>query len=47
MYFDDQSYELVERDLVMPHVAADDVRDTIEIDPRCRVLFCHLCAPDH
>jgi hypothetical protein len=33
MYLDDQSYQLVGPDLVMPHVAADDVRDPIEIDP--------------
>jgi hypothetical protein len=33
MHLDDQSYELVGPDLVMPHVAADDVRDLIEIDP--------------
>jgi hypothetical protein len=33
MHLDDQSYELVGPDLVMPHVAADDVRDLMEIDP--------------
>jgi hypothetical protein len=33
MHLDDQSCELVGPDLVMPHVATDDVRDLIEIDP--------------
>jgi hypothetical protein len=33
IHLDDQSYELVGPDLVMPDVAADDVRDLIEIDP--------------
>jgi hypothetical protein len=30
---------------VMPHVAADDARDLIEIDPWRRILFGHLRAP--
>lgn len=33
MHLDDQSYELVGPDLVMPHVAARDARDLIEIAP--------------
>ena len=33
MHLDDQSRELVGCDLVMPHVAADDACDLMEIDP--------------
>jgi hypothetical protein len=45
MHLDDQPYELVGPNLVMPHVATDDVRDLIEIDPWRRILFGHLRAP--
>ena len=45
MHLDDQSRELPGGDLVMPHVAADNVCDLIEIDPWRRILFGHLCAP--
>jgi hypothetical protein len=31
---------------VMPHIAADDLRHLIRIDPRWRVLFCHRVLPD-
>jgi hypothetical protein len=30
---------------MMPHVAADDACDLIEIDLRRRVLLGHVCAP--
>ena len=46
MHLDNQSRELVGRDLVMPHIAADDLRHLIGIDPRWRVLFCHRVLPD-
>ena len=45
MHLDDQSCKLVDRDLVMPHIAADDLRDLIRIDPRRR-FFCHRVLPD-
>jgi hypothetical protein len=45
MHLDYQSCELVGLDLVMPHVAGDDLRDLIEIDPRLPV-FCHRVLPD-
>jgi hypothetical protein len=44
MHLDDQSCELVDRDLVMPHIAADDLRDLIRIDPGR--FFCHRVLPD-
>jgi hypothetical protein len=47
MHLDDQSCELVDRDLVMPHIAADDLRDLMEIDSRRPVLFCHRVLPDY
>jgi hypothetical protein len=32
MHFDNQPYKLIGRDLVMPHVAADDLRHLIDIN---------------
>jgi hypothetical protein len=31
-------------DLVMPHIAANDFRDPIRVDPRRRVLVCHFIS---
>jgi len=47
MYLDDQSYEFVGFDLMMRHIAADDLRDLMEIDSRRPVLFCHRVLPDY
>jgi hypothetical protein len=33
MHVDDQCCELVDRDLVMPEIAVDDLRDLMGIDP--------------
>jgi len=44
MHLDDQPCELVGRDPVMPHIAADDVRDVIKIDPWRRILFGHCTS---
>jgi hypothetical protein len=43
MHLVNQSCELVGPDLVMPHIAADDLRDLIRIDSRRRVL--PSCSP--
>jgi hypothetical protein len=41
VHFGNQSRELVGSDLVMPHVAADNEGDLIEVDPWWwRVVFC-------
>ena len=45
MHLHDQSCELVGRDLVMPYIATDDLRDPIGIDP-WRRFFCHRVLPD-
>jgi hypothetical protein len=44
MHLDNQSGELVGLDLMMPQIAADDLRDLVMIDPRRRV-FCHRGSP--
>jgi len=44
MHLDNQPCELVGRDLVMPHIAADDVRDVIKIDPWRRILLGHCTS---
>jgi hypothetical protein len=45
MHPDNQRGELVGRDLVMPHVAADDLLNLTRVDPRRRVLVCHNVLP--
>jgi hypothetical protein len=46
MYVDDQPYELVGFDRVTPHIAADDLRDLAEIEPRRPVCLCQRALPD-
>jgi hypothetical protein len=42
---DDQFDELLGSELMMPHIAADDARNLVEIAAGCRILFGHLCVP--
>jgi hypothetical protein len=37
--------ELIDADLVMPHIAPDNARDEMRIDPMCRVVLFHRCRP--
>jgi hypothetical protein len=41
MHLDDQSYQLVGSDLMMPYITADDTRDPIKIDRGRGNLFGH------
>jgi hypothetical protein len=45
MHLNNQSGELVGRDLVMPHVAADDKRNLKRINQRRRAVFYHCILP--
>src|SRR5215831_3420621 len=45
MHLDNQSRQLVGPDLVMTHIAADDLRDLTGINAGRPILSCHLCAP--
>jgi hypothetical protein len=37
--------ELIDADLVMPHIAPDNARGEMRIDPMCRVVLFYLSAP--
>jgi hypothetical protein len=45
MHLDNQPWELVGRDLVMPHIAADDLRDLIKDRPAVASLVLPSCSP--
>jgi len=45
MHLDDQSCKLIGCDLVMSHIAADDLRDLIGINLWWRVFFCQCARP--
>jgi hypothetical protein len=45
MHLPDQFDELLGSELMIPHIAADNARDLMEIALRCRGLFRHVCAP--
>jgi hypothetical protein len=45
MHLPDQFDELLGSELMMPRIAADNVRDSIEITLRRRGLRGHVCAP--
>ena len=45
LHFDNEARELIDADLVMLHIAADNARDETRINLSCRATSCHRARP--